>query len=213
MKELQELLVGREVAFDHLKNRVMCFPHIVNICTCHIVAASTKVGKKYIESNGLDGDEGDEFDSADDPIRRVANFVRYIRSSHSRKDAFARLVKLCIDDDPDLNKKHPEIQERKDGQTLELRLHVKTRWDSVYLMIRRFRFLKKVSTRVRTSNELSTLTLGIQAVDMYFVNDPSIEHMRLSAAEWDELENIQGTLQVCSQIPFARHVDGQPSNP
>jgi hypothetical protein len=142
MEELQELLrVERDVAFDHCNHRIMCFPHIVNICTGHIIAAST---------------QDDEFDPLqDDPIKRVADFIRYIRSSYSRRESFARSVKLCIDDNPELEKNHPELNspETKMGRPLELKLHVKTQWDSVYLMIRRFRFLRKVSTRVRTSNE------------------------------------------------------------
>ena len=56
MKELQGLLVKRDIVLDHANNRIMCFPHIVNICTAHIVAASTRVNQKYLDSNGLDSD-------------------------------------------------------------------------------------------------------------------------------------------------------------
>jgi hypothetical protein len=113
MEELQELLrVERDVAFDHRNHRIMCFPHIVNICTGHIIAAST---------------QDDEFDPLqDDPIKRVADFIRYIRSSYSRRESFARSVKLCIDDNPELEKNHPELNspETKMGRPLELKLHV-----------------------------------------------------------------------------------------
>ena len=52
MKALQLLLVKCDIEFDHLNNRIMCFPHIINICTAHIIAASTQVSKKYLDSNG-----------------------------------------------------------------------------------------------------------------------------------------------------------------
>jgi hypothetical protein len=56
MKELQALLVKCDVVFNHLNNCIMCFPHIINICTAHIVAASTQVNQKYLDSDSLDGD-------------------------------------------------------------------------------------------------------------------------------------------------------------
>lgn len=173
MKELQELLVKREIMFDHLNNRIMCYPHIINICTSHIVAASTRVSKKYLDSNGLDGDDEDEFDPISprhrtgpeideeftasqppgrqawlkslnsDPIKRVADIVRYIRASDGRKQTFAGIVQLCTKGDPDLCNAPP----------LQLIQHVKTRWDSVYLMLQRFRFLRKVSLDVQMSRQ------------------------------------------------------------
>jgi hypothetical protein len=123
-----------------------------------------------------------------DPIKRVAQFVRYIRTSDSRKQAFAGIVQLCTNDDPELSRYPP----------LQLIQHVKTRWDSVYLMLQRIRFLKKVSARVRILNELSALTLGIQAVDMYFANEPSLEYMKLNKTDWDFLEGMETVLAVCS---------------
>jgi hypothetical protein len=167
-----------------------------------------------MESDGLDGeDDSDEFDPSlapqDDLIKRVANIVRYIRSSGTRKAEFTRLVELCLED-PEL-RKDPEFigaAETKKRRPLELKLHVRTRWDSVYQMLVRFRFLKKVSARVRTSNELSALTLGIQAVVMYFANNASIQTMELSATDWKRAEALECVLWVCSQILFAHHIDG-----
>ena len=173
MKELQALLVSRDVEFDHLKNRIMCYPHIINICTAHIIAASTKVSKKFLDDdddddNDNDNDNGDNGSSSDpcyrsgpeldeafiasqpskrqawlrslrrDPIKRVADFVRYVRASDSRKQDFAGLVRHCTKDDPELHKAPP----------LQLIRHVRTRWDSVYLMLQRFRVLRKVSLDV-----------------------------------------------------------------
>ena len=167
MKALQALLVKRDIPFDHLNNRIMCYPHIINVCTAHIVAASTQVSRKYLDSNGLDGD-GDDDDGFDpsslrdrigpqldeafiasqvperqvwlrslsrDPVKLVADIVRYIHASDSRKQAFADLVALS-------NKLDPES---RDTLPLQLIQHVRTRWDSVYLMLQRFRVLRKVS--------------------------------------------------------------------
>ncbi|KIL54972.1 hypothetical protein M378DRAFT_18367 [Amanita muscaria Koide BX008] len=46
MQELQQLLNNHEngrIEFDHLNNRVRCYPHIINICSTHILASVTKV--------------------------------------------------------------------------------------------------------------------------------------------------------------------------
>ena len=129
MKELQELLVKREVLFHHHNNRVMCYPHVINICAAHIVTASTQVGKKYLDSSGMDDDDDDDDDPIpcrrrsgpqldeefialqpperqawlrslnSDPIKRVADIVCHIRASDARKTMFAELVQLYTKDD------------------------------------------------------------------------------------------------------------------
>ena len=171
MKELQALLVKRDVDFHHLNNRVMCYPHIINICTAHIVAASTQVSSKYLDSNGLndDDDDDDEYFGSPlspgrtgpqldeafiasqpperqawlrslrrDPIKLVVDIVRHICASDARKQAFSAIVQLCTKDDPT----------SCGGLPLQLIQHVRTRWDSVYLMLQRFHILRKVSVHV-----------------------------------------------------------------
>ena len=114
MKELQAMLVKHDIMFDHAKNHIMCFPHIINICTTHIIAASTWVNQKYLESNGLDSDDDDDRDSPNsyqtgpqlnevfitmelpehqawlrslscDPIKLIADIVCHICASDARK--------------------------------------------------------------------------------------------------------------------------------
>ena len=163
MKELQDLLARCDIVFDHRNNCIMCYLHIINIYTCHIVAASTKVGKKYVVSNGLGGDEDDDFDPSPhqggpqlneqfillehwawlkalqgDPIKHVIDFVHYIHASYHRMDSFEAIVKLFT---------------KKGDTPLVLMEHVKTCWDSIYLMLQHFRLLRKVSACVQTSNE------------------------------------------------------------
>src|SRR5712672_1760175 len=52
MRELKDLLWCRDpdYRFNHLKNRVRCFPHIINICVSHVIASCTQVSKKHIKS-------------------------------------------------------------------------------------------------------------------------------------------------------------------
>jgi hypothetical protein len=63
MQKLEAILMGHETnfPFDHLNNRIRCFPHIINICVSHIVSC-TKVSKEYFKllSSKDDNDNGDD---------------------------------------------------------------------------------------------------------------------------------------------------------
>ena len=63
-----------------------------------------------------------------DPIKLIADIVHYIRASDARKQVFAGIVELCMKDNPELRGSLP----------LQLIQHVRTRWDSVYLMLQHF---------------------------------------------------------------------------
>jgi hypothetical protein len=78
MQKLESLLTERETAiavdFDHLKHRVRCYAHIINICSSHVISSMTSVSKPYIsklkvpiDSNFIFcGDSEDELDDDDD---------------------------------------------------------------------------------------------------------------------------------------------------
>ena len=60
MRELEALLKRHDnnIEFDHLNNRIRCYPHIINICSSHIIASSTRISKQYLEAlkSESDGD-------------------------------------------------------------------------------------------------------------------------------------------------------------
>jgi hypothetical protein len=68
MHELKALLKHRDsdFKFDHHKNCIRCFPHIINICISHIIASSTQVSKKYLKSLKSEGDDGLSYSDDDD---------------------------------------------------------------------------------------------------------------------------------------------------
>ena len=68
MRELEALLKYREsdFTFHHLKNRIRCFPHIINICVSHIVASCTRVSKGYLKSLRSEGDGDDDNNNNND---------------------------------------------------------------------------------------------------------------------------------------------------
>src|SRR5258707_498509 len=79
MRELEALLKRHDnnIEFDHLNNRIRCYPHIINICSSHIIASSTRISKQYLEalksksdgdlvySNIEDNDDNDDDDDDD----------------------------------------------------------------------------------------------------------------------------------------------------
>jgi hypothetical protein len=43
MEELAKLLQSCDIDFDPLDCRIMCFPHIINICVQHVIANFTNI--------------------------------------------------------------------------------------------------------------------------------------------------------------------------
>ena len=52
MQELESLLASCEMSviadFDHLKHRIWCYAHIINICLSHIILSMMSVSKQYL---------------------------------------------------------------------------------------------------------------------------------------------------------------------
>jgi hypothetical protein len=169
MRKLQSLLAKREpINFHHLNNRVRCYAHIINICSSHIVAAlaldsdSSDSGSLDDESDDddidsnydgdfLNSDEpklADIHDSADwsegikrDPLGRARKLVRFLRSSDGRRTELRNVIKAgnaakLFKVTGDNGERIPVIVDE-----LHLLRDVKTRWDSVYMMLKRLREL------------------------------------------------------------------------
>jgi len=52
MRELEVLLKQHNdnIEFDHLNNQFRCYPHIINICSSHIIASTTHISKRFLET-------------------------------------------------------------------------------------------------------------------------------------------------------------------
>jgi hypothetical protein len=139
MEELTKLLRTRNTPFDSVDRRIMCFPHVINICCQHVISQFTDIEL----SESVDDFIADEvsylphlqtFEEAvkRDPVTLGRNIVRVLRSSGQRRDAFEQLIR-------DGNEKGWFTVEQ-----LQLLRDVKTRWDSIYFMLRRLRELQPV---------------------------------------------------------------------
>ena len=148
MLELQNRLLERDHTFNHRDRRIMCFPHIINICCQHVIsdftdAALAEAADVFVESLPPDIPDRQTFTDAlkRDPIALGRNIVRILRGSGQRRDGFDELIR-------EGNKKG-WFEGGNPPTTIQLKhlqlLHdVRTRWDSVYFMIKRLRELRPV---------------------------------------------------------------------
>ena len=116
MQELEVLLQRHDktIKFDPRKNRIRCYPHIINICSSHVIASSTCISKKFLEMlksecggqfvylnvEGDDNDNGDGDDSDDSDDDGNGDGDNNNDSSHS----FARDIPDLTLDDTQLGK-------------------------------------------------------------------------------------------------------------
>ena len=150
---LEKLFKEREIfSFDAKDNRIMCFPHIINIAVQHVLKKMSLVKapendddfEDLIEKSNTDEGRGfgQSFKAAcaQDPITRLRKIVMTIRSSGQRRDALTTWIEtgnksgLFV-----FNNKPIEIQPK------QLLQDVRTRWDSTYLMIKRCIEMRLVS--------------------------------------------------------------------
>jgi hypothetical protein len=155
MDELGKRLTARDIPFDAKDRRIMCLPHVINICCGHVIRQFTD--EELIEdSEDLDDSiicgetetsslpQTYEEATKRDPIALGRSIVRVIRSSGQRRDAFQELISTGNVKHWFKVKKGP-ISIEVQLEQLQLLRDVRTRWDSVYYMLRRLRELRPVS--------------------------------------------------------------------
>ena len=158
MVELGILLRARDIDFDHEDRRIMCFPHVVNICCQHVIAEFTNIEladavEQTPQLPAPNSATQQSFEDAvtRDPIAVGRNIVRSLRSSGQRRDNFDEIVKDGNDKGWFLVGVPPQVVKLR---PLQLLRDVKTRWDSVYFMIKRLREMRPVSHSDHSSARL-----------------------------------------------------------
>jgi len=130
------MLTKRDIAFDAEDRRIMCFAHVVDLCSgCVIRAASDGV------EPGNDGSSSDSDAAVSNPIALACAVVQVIRGSGSRQDAFDDII-ICSNAKGWFKQGKPSwIVQVK---LLQLLQDVRTRWDSVHHMLKRLREMHPV---------------------------------------------------------------------
>lgn len=124
MSKLEEELRKRGIPFDHIENRIRCFPHVVNLACKAILAALTDLN--YAREPTTAEEQVSFLDAVDkDPIATIRALIRVIRASSIRRQQFSQIVKTFM------------------GKDLQLLRDVDTRWSSALLMIERALILER----------------------------------------------------------------------
>ena len=146
LEYLGKLLLEREIfTFDAKDNRIMCFPHTINIAVQHVLKQMSSAKAPENDDDEFEDftgpanpDEGRRFGQtfedacAQDPIARLRKIVMAIRSSGQRRDALMSWIEMG-------NQSGLFVLQNTPVQIKPMQLlrDVGTRWDSTYQMIKR----------------------------------------------------------------------------
>jgi hypothetical protein len=129
MRSLEAMLGARDIAFDAVDRKIMCFAHVVDLSSGQVTSNASKT----VDDDG-DFPQSDGETTVSDPIARGRNIVRVIRGSGTRRDAFDDAVKNSNEKGWFKVGQPPVVTKIKPQQLLR---DVRTRWDSTYLMLNR----------------------------------------------------------------------------
>ncbi len=140
MKVFEVLMQDWDITFNYNDNRIMCFPHIINICTTHTTESLTdpaladEQAEFHVAPLGPEDMEQSYKEAVErNPIALCRSTVWAVRASGQQRDHFQEIIRTG----------------NANGwfkvSELQLLHDVKTRWDSIFLMIHCFRNLQPVS--------------------------------------------------------------------
>ena len=152
-----------DVEFDEKQNYIRCFAHVINLCAQAAIKAMEKddADEAYSDSETEPATESSDSDAPQvamrairvtkksGPIRRARKTVAFIRKSGQRRDQFLEIIAQGNTDS-----KWTNAEEKNVTLAVVIVLpDVKTRWDSVFYMLRRLRYLRQVSQSASISED------------------------------------------------------------
>lgn len=163
LRHLQtELAVRGNTDFDAENNFIRCFSHIINLCAQAVIKGMQKddAAPIYSDTETEDSTASDNSDAAPTqtigrrttrkagPILRARKTVGFIRKSGQRRDQLIAIIERG-----NATKQWSQISD--DGSKVVTILKpvvllpdVKTRWDSVFYMLQRLRYLREVGVPI-----------------------------------------------------------------
>jgi hypothetical protein len=217
MQELERLLGERDIEFDAQDRRIMCFPHIINICVKHVLDTDpADLADAFVGAFAGDNDSDDDSDEFKkkylealnhNPIALGRQTVKAIRASGLRRDEFTHVIRSC--NSSGLFKFQGKVVQVPEYQLLR---DVHTRWDSVYFMINRLRAMRVVCFFIIIMIQVHFSQSLWQAID-FFLSSPDqqdIVHHKMDAMEWFVLRDFEVILEVSILILMLKLVDFSP---
>jgi hypothetical protein len=160
MEELQKLLDARDIAFDAVDRRIMCFGHVVDLTSGRVIRGVSAGTNDDADWSGpplpnIPSSQTYEQAIERDPIALGRTVVRVIRASGARREAFDDVIVNGNAKGWFKNGDSPLPTIVKERQLLR---SVRTRWDSVYHMLNRLREMRPV--RIYCDQQFPLLLIG-----------------------------------------------------
>jgi hypothetical protein len=143
MSCLETSLAIRDISFDAVDRKIMCFGHVVDLSSGRVVSAVTGGVEDFLRV-----DDGNSSSSSDlgtvspNAIEQARAVVRAIRGSGLRRDAFLEVI---VNGNAKGWFKQGRPSKTFKLKQLQLLRDVRTRWDSVYKMLNRLREMRAVA--------------------------------------------------------------------
>ncbi|KAF5228595.1 hypothetical protein FANTH_14457 [Fusarium anthophilum] len=200
--------LARWFPMDVSRRRLRCIGHIINLVVRAVIFGSN-VSKFEAELRGATDEFSFEIWAKKGAVGRLHNLATYIRRTDQRRQALRRLQTELAGDDAIF--------------TLEIVVDGKTRWNSIYVMIKRGMRICLSLTSVEHLLTRDRLILALElrsAIELYQSrsqkpkNDPVHRDLTkdfLSAVDWAELERFHDFLK-----PFyilTKTMEGNASKP
>ncbi|KAG7426377.1 putative AC transposase [Fusarium oxysporum f. sp. raphani] len=200
--------LARWFPMDVSRRRLRCIGHIINLVVRAVIFGSN-VSKFEAELRGATDEFSFEIWAKKGAVGRLHNLATYIRRTDQRRQALRRLQTELAGDDAIF--------------TLEIVVDGKTRWNSIYVMIKRGMRICLSLTSVEHLLTWDRLILALElrsAIELYQSrwqkpkNDPVHRDLTkdfLSAVDWAELERFHDFLK-----PFyilTKTMEGNASKP
>lgn len=143
MKELARLLNDRDIAFDCDDRRIRCYGHIVDLSSKRVIDGISQAKHSEDWVAPTEPTEPTTYNNAiaRDIISHSRTVVRVIRGSGMRRDAFDELI-VTGNSKGWFKGGQPPVTVQLNQ--LQLLRDVRSRWDSVHLMLNRLRELRPV---------------------------------------------------------------------
>ena len=184
MEHLEKLLQTRELPleFGAQDRKVMCFPHIINICVQHVIEEFAAPDLETVANAWVDCFDDDAVDKEKyleavkkNPVALGRDVVRIIRASGLRRDEFDKIIvtgnlQQWFKSPAGTVVQIPEVQLLRD---------VKTRWDSIFYML----------------NRLLALHLAIECF-LSLLAQKDLANFKMTDMEWFVLQEFEVILDV-----------------
>ena len=184
MEHLEKLLKTCELPleFGAKDRKVMCFPHVINICVQHVIEELTAPDLEKIANAWVDCFDDDAVDKEKyleavekNPVALGRDVVRIIRASGLQRNEFNKIIvtrnlQQWFKSPAGTVVQIPEVQLLRD---------VKTRWDSIFYML----------------NRLLALHLAIECF-LSLLAQKDLAHFKMTDMEWFVLQEFEIILDV-----------------